>query len=262
MGESLVESNISLESLNPTEDVPTGDLDKYIQEIKSGKRFPLIVESYVDENPKTTTFNKRVYDIVDGNHRYKAYKALGIKEVPIVINKSAAAPALETLMGGTDQALLQEAAKYKSPEEFVKAKGKTFYHGSTNTGITDLKPGGTIGSRGEPQVPGVYLTDDYGTAAYYSTVNGVQVSNPKEVYLEGKIKDFNNLEDLKRYLRVKDWSEETRQLVPQLLERKGFSGFRIKGSGDIGEINVTNPLAIKTKSQLTDIWNKAKGLLK
>jgi hypothetical protein len=90
MGEELAKANININSLRPTEDVPTGNIDKYIQEIKSGKQYPLIVEAYIDESTGLPTSGKWVFDIVDGNHRYKAYKELGIKDIPIIVNKSGA----------------------------------------------------------------------------------------------------------------------------------------------------------------------------
>lgn len=156
-----------------------------------------------------------------------------------------------------DDTLIQEARKYKSAEEFVKAQGTPVYHGSTVENLTELKISGKIGRAGENQIPGIYLTPDYQTASYYGRKNGVQVFSPQEVYTNGKILKVDGFAELKTKLGLKDLSAESKAKIPNLLKEKGYDGIFLKQGGEANEMIITNPTAIKTKSQLTDIWEQA-----
>ncbi len=155
------------------------------------------------------------------------------------------------------QDLMEEARKYKTAEEFVKGQGETLYHGSTAQNLKELKPGGVKGRMGEDQIPGIHLTKDYDTASYYARKNGIQINSPVETSFNGKVLVLDSVADAKQKLGLPDWSDQSRAEIPELLKKSGYDGIQIKGNGEVGEIVVTNPNAVKTKSQLTDIWNKA-----
>jgi len=153
--------------------------------------------------------------------------------------------------------LIQEAHKYKTADEFVKAQGTPLYHGSTVENLTKLKPSSNLGRSGENQISGIYLTPDYQTASYYGRKNGVQIFSPQEVYTNGNILKVNDFAELKTKLGLKDFSTESKAKIPSLLKEKGYDGVFLKQGGEANEMIITNPNVIKTKSQLTDIWNKA-----
>lgn len=72
---NVTRKKVSLDELKPTEkfDLNNNGVQRAMKEIKSGKHTPLIV----DEN----------MDIIDGNHRYEAYKNLGTMNVTIITPK-------------------------------------------------------------------------------------------------------------------------------------------------------------------------------
>ena len=157
---------------------------------------------------------------------------------------------------GTETSISKAKASGQSFDEWVKGQGETFYHGTPKANVTELKPGGLKGTRGENTVPGVSVTNDFDTASYYARKNGVQINAPMEVRINGKVLKAETLKDLQKELGISDWSDVTRAKVPNLLKEKGYVGFQIKGSGDVGEIIVTNLDSLKTRSQLKAEWEK------
>jgi len=80
-GEDVARTIANVSDLSITENIyglsGEKDLSKYEEEIKSGIQTPITVE-----------FNGESFDVMDGHHRLEAYKKLGYKEVPIVVNES------------------------------------------------------------------------------------------------------------------------------------------------------------------------------
>lgn len=78
-GEKIVKGKISIVRLKPTQSTTDFErLTRVRNEINSGIRNPIVVE-----------FQKpNFYDVMDGNTRLQVYKELGVKTVPVVINKS------------------------------------------------------------------------------------------------------------------------------------------------------------------------------
>jgi len=163
--------------------------------------------------------------------------------------------------------LAQEATKYKSAEEFVKAQ-PTYYHGSPNAdalqkGGFDLsKAGSTSGYKGV-YGRGVYLTNDVSRANLYGKSMDI-VIDPKAKLLQVDAK--NALDTL--FIAETKYGEP--DLIRKMVMDKGYDGVRIinnetRPSNFTGktikagaeEIAIFNPDIIKTKSQLTEIWNKA-----
>lgn len=233
-----------------------------------------IVKYYGLDKNTTPSSSKKMYDRLQGEAEARAVQgARGLTQnegkgrdlLAEQLQKEGIKPEELIVRGGRGQSfnadpLIEEAKKYKSAEEFIKAQGETLYHGTTAEGVTELKPGGITGKMGEKSVPGISVTPDYGTASYYSKVNGIQVYSPKEVYSKGNILKVDTFNDLKSSLGINDWSGSTRARVPEILKSKGYDGFSVsRGYGDTGEIVITNPEVLKTKQQLTDIYNQAKG---
>ena len=173
--------------------------------------------------------------------------------------------------------LIQEARKYTSPEEFVNAQGKPFYHGSRNIWEGEFKNP----KKGEYGSEAIFVAPSESTASYYDRGGGV-----KEAYISknAKIWDYTDpknqrlMEEIKKdavfvkYIRD-NWNIPLNEVVrkinrgeyewvqrPEVLDflrRKGFSGFVNMDYNGGQTIGIFSNKDVKTKSQLTDIWKKA-----
>lgn len=147
----------------------------------------------------------------------------------------------------TASSLLQEARKYKSAEEFVKAQ-PTYYHG-TNAKF-DTFEGGHKGIKVDTN-GGFYFSPYKETAKNFG-------ENIKEVVL-----DIKNPKIAKTYREIGLLKKSD---IQQAI-KEGYDGYYFKPSKEdlaSGYMKPYNeewvafyPEQIKTKSQLKDIWNKA-----
>lgn len=152
------------------------------------------------------------------------------------------------------------AQDYDKFEDFSDAQGETFYHGSTVPDLTELKVSlGTDQKYGESQIPGIYLTTNQDTANYYSRVNGVQVFSPVEAKISGKLLELNNLDELKKYIDISDFSASSKEKIPQMVMDLGYVGIRLAKGGEMDETIVFDEAAVKTQSQLKEIFEEAKN---
>lgn len=166
--------------------------------------------------------------------------------------------------GSADDALIVEARKYKTAEEFVKAKSGAF-HGSAKEISGPPRPS-KDGILGE----GFYITDDADVAEWF----GKQVNVPEDMQIEGlkkvsdssikpivysvdtskvKLKELNNADGLMDALRGRTIQQLRKELLSQ-----GFDGISLTKRGEsIVFPESISKVGVKTRSQLTDIWNKA-----
>lgn len=160
---------------------------------------------------------------------------------------------------GAMDGLTAEARKYKSAEEFVKAQGnKTYYH-TTSTDVAPLiekdgfKP--QIGERtmGTTQGNGVFFYEDVSPTVNFGKNFTWKGKEPTvvEAKINGKI--YNSKSQSKS---INALAEDT-GLIEQL-KADGFVGIRGTENGTPVTF-VFNPSSVKTKSQLTDIWNQVKA---
>lgn len=213
-------------------------------------------------------------------HDVLSYKEQGMKNVPVQPFKEGAVPQTADLM--------QEARKYKSAEEFVASKGKPIYHG-TNKNFDVIDP--TIG--GEDGMPigklGTWFTDQrFNAENVVATKTGDYKLKPRivEAYADFKnpkvyqtnsrgYEGFSQLvNDIEEYSGKmwKTWSKngdffekpinEPAKRFREKLIQDGYDGIIIKSGNSADGIQDVQYVAlkttsIKTKSQLTDIWNKA-----
>lgn len=167
--------------------------------------------------------------------------------------------------------LFSEARKYKTAEEFLKAQSKPLYHG-TNTKFEVFNKS-KIGS----------ATDEglFGRGFYFGNTEAFARVAPKgrlakivmEVYAPNanlfdinKIKNKSEMAELLNMSKdalIKDSNGIIRPVRGQVrqftshLQDLGYDGVIIKRGGDAVETVIFEPSQIKTKSQLTDIWNEA-----
>lgn len=216
-----------------------------------------------------------------------------VKSVGKNIEKSAAKNIVDPL--------LQEAKKYKSAEEFVKAQGKVLYSGGQDVIKKFRQPEnfGTIYQGKNHLGAGIYITENPKYAKYYGE-NLTESIIPKDI----KIFDLNKELDVKTINKViKSFIDEysktlksgfTKDVTSELakatdanelldilqneigansttiLQRAGFDAIKTEETSTAAitglnpdahgiVYNIFDPKNIKTKSQLTDIWNEAHG---
>jgi len=153
----------------------------------------------------------------------------------------------------------EEAKKYKSADEFIASQGSPLYHGSKN--IKDINKNGFSLSNAKAGVKfgdeaGIYLSNDISRSKEYGDVG--------EFYLKPnlKIAKITNDEIMSdafgEQQKFKDGN------INKYFKEQGYDGVTITGKkgqalgeGKIETI-IFDPNNIKTKSQLTDIYNKTK----
>ncbi len=182
--------------------------------------------------------------------------------------------------------LIQEAKKYKSAEEFVKARIEyrpsqlqkfpedeywsqetvnkfindnpgTIYHGSTEDAISGIRQTGVrsdnkkIYFASNPQIAESYGINK--VHLYPDELNILDVSSPKGISLLKKAGIDPNIPNLNDSLQL-------------LLEKEGFDGIKYRTSKSNFDYEILNNDKVNTllknqsKSQLTDIWNKAHNI--
>ena len=172
-----------------------------------------------------------------------------------------------------EEPLITEARKYKTAEEFVKAQ-PTLYHGTMSDikSLDVVKKTGKIGGEGVVELLGPSLSTSKNVAKSYGD-NILEVN-----FIPKNVKTFDSLqalkEDIAKSATIK--LNETRssyQVISdrasaykKMLQSQGYDAIsfpegKIGESIGVGERTII-PLIddislLKTKSQLTDIWNKA-----
>jgi hypothetical protein len=152
--------------------------------------------------------------------------------------------------------LIQEAKKYKSADEFVKAQGKPVYHG-TEMKFDDFDFELTGKSTGETLafgLKGVWFADDVNVAKGYG-------GNIKEAVIDTT--NFHKIDA--NGTTLNDFRDEIFE-AKKLVSDEGMDGLIIENLVDNADFSVqdaathifaVNKDSIKTKKQLIDIWKKA-----
>uniref|UniRef100_A0A6M3Y3G6 ART-PolyVal-like domain-containing protein n=1 Tax=viral metagenome TaxID=1070528 RepID=A0A6M3Y3G6_9ZZZZ len=152
-----------------------------------------------------------------------------------------------------DKALLKEAKKYKTADEFIEAQGEPVYHGSNSGPLEkfDNKKGGA------------FFTDDYADATGYAggpdNVYEGYLHFKKPLIIDAKGAKWDNLNT--------KFGKTTQEIVGNA-EKSGYDGVTFKNIVDnimdtegVGESTVHFAIkpedAFVNESQLTDIWKQA-----
>jgi hypothetical protein len=191
-------------------------------------------------------------------------------------------------VGKTADNLLEEAKKYKSAEEFVKAQGDILYHGTPAKFETKDFKGGYLTA--DKNYADIYKSRSassisYGSEGVKNKASGIPRTLEFVIKKDANLFDYTNPKHralLKDYFGKSsmssepaigrsgqlDWTEG--ENLREFFDEKGikFDGIKLDEAGGIDPISglevrrsssvlITNPKILKTKSQLTDIWNKA-----
>lgn len=168
--------------------------------------------------------------------------------------------------------LLQEAKKYKSAEEFVKGQANVS-HGGNIVGEIDT----TKGSRNY-YGKGFYATDRQGVAGKYGSVNDLRLDTSNIVERKAPMSEkfaikldntFDFPEKIYTYADAYDFLTKklgSEQKASDFFAKNGIDGWSVKSPTGLADnstsYTIFNKDVVQTKSQLTDIWNKAnKGKL-
>ena len=144
--------------------------------------------------------------------------------------------------------LVQEARKYKSAEEFVKAKGEPLFTGGTK-GITEFRLPEGDGVDTLMYGKGIYLTPDKNLASAYGSKGG----ETYEVFADIKKPLTPRSKDWQQFIQKSNGEQKRNYLI-----KNGYDAV-VDTTGKYKQVMVVNPEQIKTKSQLTDIWEKAQS---
>ena len=168
--------------------------------------------------------------------------------------------------------LTQEARKYKSAEEFVRAKTNA-YHATTKD-FTQFDVNKAVTDQGGAKA--VFFSETPDGTKYYqrgnSKVMEASISPEARVFdyktnsdvidkYVNQLSGYNQSqkESVTRLLKSGDWGKIESKDFQSFLKKNGFDGFRVKDMTGHEAIGITNLDKLKTKSQLTDIYNQAKG---
>ena len=154
----------------------------------------------------------------------------------------------------SNKLLMNEAKKYKSAEEFVKAQGTPVYRGGADLSKEKITGAGVSVSKSKN------VADDFVKQKGGTVQENFISPNAKIVdYADVPNVKFKNLNDYSPELDIgnrqiwRDLEVEYQKAV-NWAKSNGYDGVKLPLEG---ETRIINPDVLKTKPQLTDIWNKA-----
>lgn len=222
---------------------------------------PDVVNDIADRATKLPNPDKQtVEDFI--NKELEQYKPAESPTLPALTEKAPKADIAQEGIAPELQPLAEEAKKYTSAEEFVKAQGEVFRgQGTKNPNILR----NTLGD-------GKYFTTSGKVASEYGTVENASLAGlkMKDFKHSGEYDDFVQATYLKMRDSSPEWTGtlksaqkimgEARNAVNSELQKQGFDGITTKVAGDNVSIVFPESISkIKTKSQLIDFYNKVKG---
>lgn len=163
------------------------------------------------------------------------------------------------------EALKNEAKKYKSAEDFVKAKTNAYHGTNADFSVFDPKKINTVEKAGDYAGSGFYFTDTPERAGKYAD-QAVKKGGGKKNIIEASLDIKNplvlkNKEDIKKFWDSFGGEEayfeleaKNPALIKKELIRRGYDGVVDRV---YGQTAVFEPGQIKTKSQLTDLYNQS-----
>lgn len=154
--------------------------------------------------------------------------------------------------------LLDEARKYKNAEDFIKAQGDPLYHGTTQESALSIEKEGFKKPSQLPNIetPTIKNTAKLGDHVFFTVNKDHANTFANVVAKDGQVLDVY-AKDLK-LARIEEakGNDLTEKLAD--LKSRGFDGSITGSKGSrMEEIAVWNLDKIKTRSQLTDIYNKS-----
>jgi hypothetical protein len=226
--------------------------------------------NYAEENGKTITAEPSDF-----------LKKFGFEPAPN--GKMVYTPISQT--SKVENPLITEAKKYKSADEFIKAQGEPLYHGTQrNFDKFDINQAGTrnpsdTGYAGK----GVYFTNSKDAAKTFADGNDIYKTTGKiendgrvvEAFVKAnnilEVNDFTELnkklglplsQDRPKGMGLTEFIQQQSSKIQEEAKKLGYDGIKVDAGGKNGEFElvVFDTSKIKTKSELTDIYNKANNI--
>jgi len=154
--------------------------------------------------------------------------------------------------------LHNSAKKYKTAEEFVEAIGEVMYQGRSTKGLTTLIKDGEG-----------WFSKDRGVAVQFADMlkHNKMVNSSREAEFEtipnkelkGEVYERVILSKNHKEVDIQEtlWNRQKERAFIKQAKEEGHDALKIMRDGEVKDIVVFDPSQIKTKQQLTDIWNKA-----
>jgi hypothetical protein len=205
-----------------------------------------------------------------------------LDKLNVNLSKQKAKPltGIETTEGDKVSGLAKEALKYDSAEEFVKAQGEPVYHGTKRQFPNFNKK--ELGSTQGFKESGFFFTDDINKAKSYNedyidkpnykmtpeekisrenlNVVNAYIDDSGFITMSDLVEMYNNgvietKPDFSTSLRPESFFDNNRESISEAVQ-KGVIGIKHKAEGETVYM-VADTSKIKTKEQLTDIYNEA-----
>lgn len=170
------------------------------------------------------------------------------KVAPVVESKTIDPVRAEAEMAKTKpDPLITEARKYKSAEEFIRNQSNA-YHGTAKS-FDFFDEGKRTIQQGESSKAGFHFTTDVSEAKIYAN----EAAFTQKVPGKGEVMSVKLEYKNPKYLQEGQSTAKIERVIQA--KKEGYDAV----IDDRGNIVVFDKSQIKTKSQLTDIWNKAQG---
>lgn len=165
--------------------------------------------------------------------------------------------------------LAEEAKKYKSADEFVKAQSERFYHGTMGNNVPSIQDGGfKIKDRGPDNSPGLSITTDSEIARTFGgkdkgvVLDAFLKKGSRIAKLDDIVKEMSNKGVQEDSIYPKGTQTSIEVSAIKYAAKNGYDGIDLRNAKStlyegLGEIRVFNPESIKTKKQLIDFYNKS-----
>lgn len=143
----------------------------------------------------------------------------------------------------------------KKLDEYVNLQGTPVYHGSDNT----IKEFGVSNSGRKDFGAGAYFYADKVDTTRFGKVTNEAFISPKARIDEFTSQEWRDMESQlgQQWGSYKDEYKNFGDFITYFFKENGVDGVKITGGKGSDLTVIYNPDIIKTKSQLTDIWNKA-----
>ena len=227
---------------------PLGEIDTAIKELK---------DAMLDETLNTKDKRQISREFIELKNVQKQIKMKPTEYTEIEIPKAKMLPEEKKKMIPELEPLAEEARKYKSVEEFMEAQGQPLYHGTK----FDAKFERFIEGYGKGfKERGIFFTDNIDVARAFT--GDKEFENIKEAYLDIKnplIIDAKGAHWTKIEFEGKNIDIDS---FAGIARKRGNDGVIVKNVSDVFTLTgntyiALKPDQIKTKQQLTDIYNQA-----
>lgn len=173
-----------------------------------------------------------------------------------------------TKKSNAESFLMNKAKKYKSEEEFVKAQGESVFRGSTGKGLADIEERGVSVSKSK-EIADIFSKERKGITSEHILDKNAKIANAGDFqdFLTNSVnKQIREMEAGRKFTNKDVQLDVIRQAKAEgydVIDLSNLSddlrevdiGFNTFGNEQ--ELFIINQNVLKTKSQLTDIWNKA-----